>query len=133
MARPLFFSWLRPHLIVFMLLPGAGAAWAQAAPHGYDFLTVAVEYSYNADFARIYFLPAIQDQPEIPLEPGPSSTNVLDLMNTKNQVKYKAAVRRNMELTNKKLAEVTATGWELTQVWQLDRTITHYLFRRPRP
>lgn len=127
--------WLLAGSFLFSAATHAQAQLAPAAtaPHGYDFLTVAVRYAYNADFARIYFFPAFQSKTEIMLESGPAPGEDMPYSTIKIQLRHKAAERHNAELLNQQLGELTANGWELAQVWSTKGELVNYLFRKARP
>ena len=120
---------LRPLLLGLGLLLASSAARAQATPRGYDFLTLTALESNVKRFSKLLYSPALGSRTETQLEALSSLSNATNLEDA----------RRNAELINQALSELTVAGWELVEVHTVPLgtatpvATTRYLFRKAKP
>ena len=116
-------------LFGFFMLLSPAALRAQAAPHGYDFLTLTAIESSAKRFSKLLYSPDFSGKTEVQLEALNSLSNAKNLDDA----------RRNAEIINQSLSELTVGGWELVEVHAVPLgtadpvATTRYLFRRARP
>ena len=112
-----------------LLLLSPASLRAQAAPHGYDFLTITAIESNAKKFSKLLYSPAFGTKTEVQLEALSSFSNATNLDDA----------RRNAETINQSLSELTVAGWELLEVHVVPLgtaqpvATTRYLLRKPRP
>jgi hypothetical protein len=117
-------------LLLAVALLAAVPAFAQTnSQPAYDFLTVLeIESPYPIPASSISFVPTSQGLTQIKLEQLPGNPY---------SDKYLPAYLRNLEIVNRQLSNLTASGWELvhasntTAATGVEKIAGHeYIFRR---
>ena len=109
------------HLALFL---GPIASFAQSTPPpAYEFMTVVDVEFWGKGMAKLLFAPAFRGTAQLPLESLPIATA---------GDQYFSVQQHNLQLVNRYLGEVTATGWELVHVSGGEHK-TCYLFRKSKP
>jgi hypothetical protein len=118
-------------LLALFLLASLGAAAQATRPVAYEFMTISIVKSPYKNDCYMLLTPAFQGKAEIKLE---------EEYNLASD-RYRANLQRNTALLTATLGELSAAGWELTNVhsteigaeppgMQPTATITRYLLRK---